>query len=65
MRERAVGDVRALAAAEGISIDVSTGLENAIVDIEADLLARMLAPLLENGCRYGRTQFKLSLERRG
>ncbi len=56
---------RPLAAALGIEIDVYALGANgtALVAAEASLVERILAPLLENGCRHARARVSLSLER--
>jgi two-component system, OmpR family, sensor kinase len=61
---RAAADACApLAAAEGVEIAVD-GLP-ARVAVSADVLERILAPLLENACRYGRSRVRVSVAAAG
>jgi two-component system OmpR family sensor kinase len=53
----------ALAAERGI--DVSVRGAAARVAVEADLVERILAPLVENGCRYGRSSVRVWVRRAG
>jgi signal transduction histidine kinase len=53
----------ALAAERGI--DVSVRGAPARVAVEADLVERILAPLVENGCRYGRSSVRVWVRRAG
>ncbi len=48
----------------GKNVIVGSAPDAAGVGVEADLLARMLAPLLENGCRYGRSRVVVAVDAR-
>lgn len=56
--ERVRAESEEIAADCGVDIEVETTSASAAVD--GDLLARMLAPLVENGCRYGRSAVRVS-----
>lgn len=39
--------------------------ESVRVDVDADTAERILVPLIENGCRYGRSRVEMSVEPNG
>jgi signal transduction histidine kinase len=55
---------RALADRAGVSIETLEPRTGMRVAVEADLIERILAPLLENACRYARHRVRLLVERR-
>lgn len=57
--EAAIADFSPLASSLGITVTAEIP-GSLIVDVEADLLSRMIAPLLENACRYGRERVTIS-----
>lgn len=55
---------QALADDTGVSIETPDPRTGMHVAVEADLVERILAPLLENACRYARHRVRLLVERR-
>jgi len=55
---------QALADETGVSIETPDPRAGIRVAVEADLVERILAPLLENACRYARHRVRLLVERR-
>src|SRR5256885_9956860 len=60
--ERARESCAALAQARGIGITVAPPRTPLRVGVDADAAERILAPLLENACRYGRRSVRLSVK---
>ena len=60
--ERARESCAALARARGIGITVAPPRTPLRVGVDADAAERILAPLLENACRYGRRSVRLSVK---
>jgi two-component system, OmpR family, sensor kinase len=56
--------VQALAEKTGVSIETPDPRTDLQVAVEADLIERILAPLLENACRYARHRVRLLVEHR-
>ena len=54
---------RPVAEERGIELTVENGRLQYPVGVDADLAERILHPVLENACRYGRHEVSLSLER--
>jgi signal transduction histidine kinase len=54
-----------LARAEGVTLEVDAPREPIEVDVDADFAARILAPVVENGLRYGRSQVRVAVARDG
>ena len=54
-----------LAEQHGITIDATPPPGSLRVGVDADLVERIVQPVVENACRYGRTQVKLTVARRG
>jgi two-component system, OmpR family, sensor kinase len=50
---------------EGIEVEVRLPSRPVRVGVATDLAERVLAPLVENGCRYGAGAVEISVERRG
>lgn len=59
--ERAVAASRDAAEREGMTIAVHNGLPSLRVGVDADVVERILAPLIENACRYGHSRVDLDL----
>ena len=55
----------ALAAERGIEISVEEPASRIRVGVETDVAERVLAPLIENACRYGWSAVTIGLEQRG
>jgi signal transduction histidine kinase len=55
----------ALAADRGIAIEVAEPTSPIRVGVETDVAERVLAPLIENACRYGSSAVTVALEQRG
>jgi signal transduction histidine kinase len=53
---RAAESCSAVAAAQGVKIDVSGGAPLRRVASDSDLVERILVPVIENACRYGRSR---------
>jgi two-component system, OmpR family, sensor kinase len=54
----------ALAAREGIELTVSGGAAPIRVGADTDVIERVLAPLIENACRYGTSTVEVAVQRR-
>jgi len=52
-----------LAVERGLTLDVETPERQLRVGVDGDLAERIIYPVLDNACRYGRTRVKLSLAR--
>jgi signal transduction histidine kinase len=52
-----------LAAARGIEIEIDVPPVPMLVGVHGNLVERILQPLLENACRYGRSRIRISLAR--
>lgn len=61
----ATGGYEALAAERGIAISVEEPPSPIRVGVETDVAERVLAPLIENACRYGTSAVTIGLEQRG
>ncbi|HEU4978984.1 MAG TPA: ATP-binding protein [Solirubrobacteraceae bacterium] len=59
--ERAVEASRHAAEREGMRIAVQNGVASVRVGVDADVVERILAPLVENACRYGRSEVDVEL----
>jgi signal transduction histidine kinase len=60
----AISSHAALAAGNGINVSLVVSRRPLRVSVEADLVERILAPLLENACRFARSQVHLSIRQR-
>jgi len=62
---------QAIEACAGVAQDIGVDLRLAVpdrplrVDIDADIAERILVPLIENGCRYGRNRVEVSVNPNG
>jgi signal transduction histidine kinase len=54
----------ALATERGLEVEVRPPPAPLSVGVDADVAERVLAPLIENGCRYGEHRVEVSVERR-
>jgi signal transduction histidine kinase len=52
-----------LAAEQGIGIEIDVPSSPALVGVDGGLVERILHPLLENACRYGRSRVRVSVAR--
>lgn len=52
-----------LAAERGIAIEIEAPSAPLLVGVDGDLVERILQPLLENACHYGRSRIRFSFER--
>lgn len=59
----AVGACADLASERGVTIEVERPLKPIRVGLDGDLAERILQPVLENGCRYGRGRVRIAIER--
>ncbi|MDX6653004.1 MAG: hypothetical protein QOJ38_1785 [Solirubrobacterales bacterium] len=59
--EEALGACAGMARERGIELALATAPAGLRVAADAELVQRVLAPLLENGCRYGRSRLTLKL----
>src|SRR5205807_9116131 len=50
---------------EGVEVEVRLPSRPIRVGVATDLAERVLAPLVENGCRHGSGAVEISVERRG
>jgi two-component system OmpR family sensor kinase len=53
-----------VAAERGVEVDVRPPREPVLVGVDADITERVLAPLIENGCRYGEHSVTVTIARR-
>jgi len=53
------------AAARGISLELADPVERVRVGVDGDLVERILHPVVENACRYGRSSVQLSIAKTG
>jgi signal transduction histidine kinase len=60
----AVDGCSALASQSGVTVTVVEPARPIRVGIDADVAERVLAPLVENGCRYGNASVRIGVERR-
>jgi signal transduction histidine kinase len=63
--EGAIAACESVARETGVDLHLSTGGDSARVDIDADTAERILVPLIENACRYGRSQVELTVRPNG
>lgn len=61
----AVRSYAALAASRGVAITVDDDATAIAIGVETDVAERVLAPLVENGCRHAQTTLTIGAERRG
>lgn len=57
--ERAISSCERVARGAGIDLSLSSAANSVRVDADADTAERILVPLIENGCRYGRSRVDL------
>jgi signal transduction histidine kinase len=63
--ERAIASCARLATDTGIDLRLSAPDESLRVDIDAETAERIIAPLVENACRYGRNQVEVEIRSNG
>ena len=63
--ERAIASCRRVAQEAGIELELTQPTDSVRVDVDVDTAERILVPLIENGCRYGRTRVELSVQPNG
>jgi two-component system OmpR family sensor kinase len=63
--ERAIAACESLARDSGVDLKLSSAADSVRVDVDADTAERILAPLIENGCRYGRTSVEVRVQPNG
>lgn len=60
----AAREFQALAGARGLTIRIEDGATPIAIGVGTEVAERILAPLVENGCRHARTSLTLTAERR-
>jgi two-component system OmpR family sensor kinase len=63
--ERAIAACQSVARTSGIDLRLSAPDDSLRVDVDADTAERILVPLIENGCRYGRSSVEVSVHPNG
>jgi signal transduction histidine kinase len=63
--KQAIAACEGIAADEGIDLVLDPQSNSLRVDIDADTGERILVPLIENGCRYGRSKVELAIRALG
>src|SRR3954454_9603989 len=63
--EQALGACETVARDSGIELRLAAPSDGLRVDVDADTAERILAPLIENGCRYARSRVQVSVHRNG
>jgi signal transduction histidine kinase len=53
-----------LAARHGVELSVLDGVAPIRVGVDTDVVERVIAPLIENACRYGKASVSIAIERR-
>jgi signal transduction histidine kinase len=49
----------------GVTVEIAEPAVRVRVGTERDVVERILSPLIENGCRYGRSKVTVGIEREG
>lgn len=62
---RTVSELEGMALQSGVRLAVAAAPGQALADVDPELLARMLAPLIENACGYGSSNVTVAIEPRG
>jgi signal transduction histidine kinase len=63
--EQAIAACESVARSAGIDLSLSAPDGPVRVDVDADTAERILVPLIENGCRYGRSRVEVSVRPNG
>jgi len=63
--ERALASCESVARNSGIDLNLSAPADSVRVDVDADTAERILIPLIENGCRYGRSRVEVDVQPNG
>ena len=63
--ERAIASCERVAEEAGIDLQLSPPADSIRVDVDADTAERILVPLIENGCRYGRSRVEVRVQPNG
>ena len=63
--EQAIAACESVARGAGIDLSLSAPEGPVRVDVDADTAERILVPLIENGCRYGRSRVEVSVRPKG
>jgi signal transduction histidine kinase len=63
--EQALAACETVARDSGIELRLAAPSDGLRVDVDADTAERILAPLIENGCRYARSRVQVSVHRNG
>ena len=63
--ERALASCESVARDSGIALNLSAPADSVRVDVDADTAERILVPLIENGCRYGRSRVEVDVQSNG
>jgi two-component system, OmpR family, sensor kinase len=62
--EGVIGNCAGLAAERELAVEVERPTPPIRIGVDADLAERVLQPVVENACRYGRHQVRITVERR-
>jgi signal transduction histidine kinase len=60
-----IASVDALAGDCGVAVALQPSSESITVGVDADLLERMISPILENACRYASSEIRVGIDRAG
>ena len=63
--EQALASCESVARDSGIDLNLSVPADSVRVDVDADTAERILVPLIENGCRYGRSRVEVDVQPNG
>jgi signal transduction histidine kinase len=63
--QRAIAACQSVAHTSGIDLRLSAPDDSLRVDVDADTAERILVPLIENGCRYGRSSVEVTVHPNG
>jgi two-component system OmpR family sensor kinase len=63
--ERAIASCERLATDSGVDLRLSAPDDYLRVDVDAETAERIISPLVENGCRYGRSRVEVAIRPRG
>jgi signal transduction histidine kinase len=63
--ERAIASCERVAEDAGIDLQLRPPADSIRVDVDADTAERILVPLIENGCRYGRSRVEVRVQPNG
>jgi two-component system, OmpR family, sensor kinase len=62
---RAIASCERLAEDAGVDLEMSSAADSVRVDVDTDTAERILVPLIENGCRYGRRRVEVRVQPNG